>query len=66
VKNNKPYIPFVQGLISCIFEWKVSRSFDTWKDEFWMVAYFTGGVWSCILMAKGPMIKEDQLKVAGS
>jgi len=62
VAKNKPYIPFTEGLISTIFEWKVSRSWATWKNEFWMVAYFTGGVWSSILMSKGPMINEDQLK----
>ena len=50
-------------MISTIFEWKVSRSWDTWKNEFWMVPYFTAGVWSCILLAKAPMIDEDDLKV---
>ena len=50
-------------MISTIFEWKVSRSWDTWKNEFWMVPYFSAGVWSCILLAKAPMIDEDDLKV---
>ena len=45
---------FWDGLDHAIYHRVVSQSWDHWKRDWqWMGGYFTGGVWSCLLMATG-------------
>lgn len=46
---------FWEGLHHTIFHRVVSQSWEHWKRDWqWMGGYFTGGVWSSLLMAMGP------------
>ena len=46
------------GIKSSIFDRVVSQEYDIWKDDlFWMAGYFTGGVWTAILMVNAPRLK---------
>jgi hypothetical protein len=49
------FMEFWEGLHHTIFHRVVSQSWEHWKRDWqWMGGYFTGGVWSSLLMAMGP------------
>jgi len=55
-----------EGLKHACFYRLKSQSWDHWKHDWkWMGGYFTGGVWSSLLMAMAPRPKakvEDEKK----
>ena len=55
VSDNREYPGVYEGVKDSMFERNKSQSWDTWKaDWLWMLAYFSGGVWSSLFLAKGP------------
>jgi len=47
----------IDGVYSSMHHRIKSHSWEDWKDDwFWMAAYFSGGVWICLLMASAPRL----------
>ena len=60
---NAQFKPFFIGLNSAINERIVSQTYADWKDDwFWMLAYFSGGVWTSLFMATAPRIEIVEQK----
>jgi hypothetical protein len=48
----------VEGIKSSMFDMRKSQSWADWKDEwFWMLTYFSGGVWYILMMQNAPRVK---------
>jgi hypothetical protein len=48
----------VEGIKSSMFDMRKSQSWADWKDEwFWMLMYFSGGVWYILMMQNAPRVK---------
>jgi hypothetical protein len=47
------------GIESSLYFRIVSQSWEDWKDDwFWMIAYFSFGVWTSLFMATAPRVNE--------
>jgi len=61
LKIDRKLMTLSEGLESTIYHRIVSKSWTDWKDDyFWMLTYFTFGVWSSIYMAKGPGLMVEE------
>lgn len=46
LEKQKPYMGLVEGIYSSMFDMKKSQAYADWKDDwFWMLMYFSFGVW---------------------
>jgi len=54
-------MPMWDGVYSSIHHRIKSHSYEDWKDDwFWMMAYFSFGVWTSLIMASGPRLHMGQ------
>ena len=57
------------GIKSSIYDMKKSQTYADWKDDwFWMLAYFSGGVWYILMVQRAPRLflaKDKPKKVKG-
>ena len=63
LKRNRVYPSAYDGALDSMMTRHKSQSWDTWKaDWLWMLAYFSGGVWSSLFLAHGPRAHVRKVK----
>ena len=61
--RNRVYSDVFTGALDSMFTRNKSQSWDTWKSDWlWMLAYFSGGVWSSLFLAEGPRAHIKKVK----